>query len=256
MKLGSLFDGSGTAPLCAMELGWEPVWASEIEPYPIAVTKTHFPNMKHLGDITKINGAEIEPVDVIVGGSPCQNLSVAGNREGLKGSESSLFYEMIRVIKEMRRATNGRYPRWVLWENVPGSFSSNSGRDYYEVIKGFASVASDANAIPEPPRRGGTDKLVWRNAGAIMGSDYSIAWRVLDAEYFGVPQRRRRVFLVADYGRGPAGADKNAAEGRSGGQSAAKVLFKPTSRAWDTDESRAQGKETPADAVGSADRDG
>lgn len=127
MKLGSLFDGSGTCPLAASAVGITPVWASEIEPFPVAVTTSRFPSMKHLGDITKINGAKIEPVDVITFGSPCQNLSMAGNRKGLDGEQSVLFLEAVRIITEMRLATNGRYPQIAMWENVFGAFSSNGG---------------------------------------------------------------------------------------------------------------------------------
>lgn len=118
LKLGSLFDGSGTCPLAASAVGITPAWASEIEPFPKAVTESRFPNMVHLGDITKLDGGKIEPVDVITFGSPCQNLSIAGNRKGLKGEESSLFLEAVRIIKEMRVATNGRYPQIAMWENV------------------------------------------------------------------------------------------------------------------------------------------
>lgn len=126
MKLGSLFDGIGGWPLAAVKHGIEPVWASEIDDFPKKVTEYHFPDMKHLGDIRQINGAEIEPVDILCAGSPCQSLSVAGNREGLKG-ESGLFHESIRVLREMREATNGEYPKYFVWENVPGAFSSNRG---------------------------------------------------------------------------------------------------------------------------------
>ena len=134
MKLGSLFDGSGTCPLAASAVGIIPAWASEIEPFPKAVTQSRFPKMAHLGDITKMNGAEIEPVDVITFGSPCQNLSIAGNGKGLAGQESSLFFEAIRVIQEMRCATNGRFPQIVIWENVYGAFSSTQGEDFRTVI--------------------------------------------------------------------------------------------------------------------------
>lgn len=126
MTLGSLFDGSGTCPLAAAMCGITPVWASEIEPYPIRVTQKNFPRMKHLGDITQINGAEIEPVDIVTFGSPCQDLSVAGTQKGLiAGKRSSLFFEAIRIIMEMREATHGKYPRYAVWENVPGALSSN-----------------------------------------------------------------------------------------------------------------------------------
>ena len=123
LKLGSLFDGIGGWPLAAIKFGINPVWSSEIEPFPQGVTKRRFPNMKHLGDITKINGAEIEPVDIITLGSPCQDLSIAGKREGLDGERSGLFKDAMRIVREMRVATNEKYPRFVVWENVPGAFS-------------------------------------------------------------------------------------------------------------------------------------
>lgn len=241
MKLGSLFDGSGTAPLCAAILGWEPVWASEIEPFPIKVTSKRFPRMKHLGDITKINGGEIEPVDVIVGGSPCQDLSVAGKQAGLQGgTRSHLFYEMTRIIKEMRRATNGKYPRYIVWENVPGAFSSNQGRDFHEVLKAFVSCADHPCDVPDPPRKGraGADKLVWGNAGLVVGDGFSLGWRVLDAQYWGVPQRRRRIFLAVDLG----------------GERAGEILFEREGLRRDLEQSRKARKSTAAAAVGSTDR--
>lgn len=206
MTLGSLFDGSGTCPLAATMCGIKPVWASEIEPYPIRVTRKNFPEMQHLGDITQINGAEIEPVDIITFGSPCQNLSLAGKQEGLSGSQSSLFFEAVRIIKEMREATHGKYPRYAVWENVPGAFSSNQGRDFFAVLRAFVEAAGGRDAdVPEPERKGRTDRLAWKNAGCIVGEGYSIAWRVLDAQYWGVPQRRRRIFLVCDFAGGRAG---------------------------------------------------
>lgn len=151
MTLGSLFDGSGTCPLAAAMCGIKPVWASEIEPYPIRVTQKNFPEMKHLGDITKINGAEIEPVDIVTFGSPCQDLSVAGAQKGLiDGKRSSLFFEAIRIITEMREATHGKCPRYAVWENVPGAFSSNQGRDFLEVLRAFVRAAGGNGAdVPE-----------------------------------------------------------------------------------------------------------
>ena len=207
MTLGSLFDGSGTCPLAAAMCGITPVWASEIEPYPVRVTKKNFPGMRHLGDVTKINGAEIEPVDVITFGSPCQDLSVAGAQKGLvEGERSSLFFEAIRIITEMREATNGKYPRYAMWENVPGAFSSNQGRDFLEVLRAFVRAAGGNGAdVPAPARGGKSDKLVWRHAGCIMGDGFSVAWRMLDAQYWGVPQRRKRIFLVCDFAGGRAG---------------------------------------------------
>lgn len=150
MKLGSLFDGAGTFPFAAKQYGIKPCWASEIESYPIAVTSKRFPNMRHLGDITKINGAEIEPVDIITFGSPCQDLSVAGKREGLKGERSGLFEEAIRIIKEMRGKTNGKYPTFAVWENVPGAFSSNGGEDFRTVLEMFCQIKAPTVYVPRP----------------------------------------------------------------------------------------------------------
>lgn len=208
MKLGSLFDGSGTCPLAARMCGIEPVWASEIEPYPIRVTQKNFPGMRHLGDIKQIDGAKIEPVDVITFGSPCQDLSTAGRQAGLiDGERSSLFFEAIRIIREMREATNGKYPRYAMWENVPGAFGSNRGRDFLAVLRAFAGVARNGDDVPAPAGKG--DRLGWSKSGCIMGDGYSLAWRQLDAQYWGVPQRRRRIYLVADFA----------------GQRAGKILF-------------------------------
>lgn len=211
MTLGSLFDGSGTCPLAATLCGITPVWASEIEEYPIRVTKKNFPDMLHLGDITRINGREIEPVDIICGGSPCQDLSVAGRMAGLeKGERSNLFYEMVRVIREMREATNGRNPRFVLWENVPGAFQTNKGRDFLSVLQNFAQIADPDALVSEPAKVGG--KLKWVSSGYVDGDGWSMGWRTLDAQYWGVPQRRKRLLLILDLG----------------GQTAGKVLFERT----------------------------
>lgn len=238
MTLGSLFDGSGTCPLAAAMCGITPVWASEIEPYPIRVTQKNFPRMKHLGDITQINGAEIEPVDIVTFGSPCQDLSVAGTQKGLiEGKRSKLFFEALRIIKEMRNATHGKYPRYAVWENVPGALSSNQGRDFLAVLRAFVeAVGGDGDNVPEPARKGRTDRFAWRNAGCIVGEGYSIAWRVLDAQYWGVPQRRRRIFLVCDFRGGRAG----------------EILFKREGLRGNFARSREAGKEATADAVGSA----
>ena len=191
LTLGSLFDGSGGFPLAGLHCGITPVWCSEIEPFPIRVTTKRLPQLKHYGDISKMNGAKIEPVDIITFGSPCTNLSIAGKREGLEGKQSSLFYEAIRIINEMRCKTNGKYPRFIVWENVPGAFSSNKGEDFRTVLESVARVKDKTISIPQ------ADK--WTKSGSIMGDDFSIAWRVLDAQYFGVPQRRKRIFLVADF---------------------------------------------------------
>lgn len=217
ITLGSLFDGSGGFPLAADMCGITPLWASEIEKFPIEVTSKRFPNMKHLGDVTKINGAKIDPVDIITFGSPCQDLSVAGKRAGLSGDRSSLFCEAVRIIKEMRNATNGIYPTFAVWENVPGAFSSNKGEDFRTVLEMLCRVkGSETVNVPQPP------KGKWNTYGNIVGDGYSIAWRVLDAQFWGVPQRRRRIFLVADFrGQRPAeilfkrnGLQRNFAESR------------------------------------------
>lgn len=208
MTLGSLFDGSGGFPLGGVLAGITPIWASEIEPFPIRVTTARFPNMKHYGDIITIKGSELEPVDIISFGSPCQNLSVAGKREGLDGDRSSLFYEAIRIVKEMREATNGKYPRYIVWENVPGAFSSNKGEDFKAVLNEICKVKDGQVSVPKPSK--------WENAGRIMGDGFSIAWRLFDAQYWGVPQRRQRIYLVADFDGGSAGKILFESEGLSG----------------------------------------
>ena len=155
IKLGSLFDGAGTFPFAGKQYGVKPVWASEIEPFPVSVTSKRFPKMKHLGDITKINGADIEPVDIITFGSPCQDLSVAGKRAGLDGERSGLFMEAVRIIKEMRGETNGEYPKITIWENVPGAFSSNEREDFRVVLEELCKIKGGNPSIPRPPKRGG-----------------------------------------------------------------------------------------------------
>lgn len=194
IKLGSLFDGSGGFPLAGALFGIEPVWASEIEPFPIRVTKQRLPGMKHLGSVTDIHGDQIEPVDIITFGSPCQDLSVAGKQLGIhEGERSNLFFEAIRIIKEMRNETANEYPRFAVWENVPGAFSSNGGADFAAVLTAFCSVCEENADVLRPP--GG----IWEPAGCVLGNRYSIAWRVYDAQYWGVPQRRKRIYLIADF---------------------------------------------------------
>jgi len=199
--LGSLFDGIGGFPLAAQRHGITPIWASEIEAVPVAITKRHFPDMGHLGDVTEINGADIDPVDTITFGSPCQDLSVAGKRAGIDGKRSGLFMEAVRIIKEMRNATNGARPRYCVWENVPGAFSSNKGKDFHTVVKEIASIAEPGVSVSGSTAKGKLfrRRLVWPRFGGAMGANWSLAWRVLDAQYWGVPQRRRRIFLVADF---------------------------------------------------------
>lgn len=201
LTMGALFSGSGGFELAGSMCGIKPVWASEIEPLPILVTATRFPVMEHFGDIKKMDGKVVPKVDIITGGSPCQDMSIAGKREGLGGSRSNLFREQIRIVKEMRESDKaaGRTgkqtrPRFMVWENVPGAFSSNNGKDFRSVLEEIAKIKDSSVSIPMP------EKNKWNTAGCIMGDDYSIAWRVLDAQYFGVPQRRKRIYLVADFG--------------------------------------------------------
>ena len=208
LTLGSLFDGSGGFPLGGLLSGITPVWASEIEPFPIRVTTKRLPFMKHYGDVSRMDGRKIEPVDIITFGSPCQNMSIAGRREGLDGSRSSLFYEAVRIVKEMRCATDGRYPRYIVWENVSGAFSSNKGADFQSVLEEICSVKG-YEIDPARPER-------WANAGEIVADDFSLAWRVFDAQYWGVPQRRKRIYLVADFAGGSAGKILFESEGVSG----------------------------------------
>ena len=202
LTMGSLFDGIGGFPLAAVHNGITPLWASEIEAFPIEVTKIRFPGMLHVGDITKLDGGKLPPVDVICGGSPCQDLSVAGMRRGLAGERSGLFMEQTRITKEMRKADGERgipdhliRPRYLVWENVPGAFSSAEGEDFRAVVEEILRIKDGAGHVPRP------DTGRWESAGAaILGDQFSLAWRVLDAQYWGVAQRRRRIFLVADFG--------------------------------------------------------
>ena len=240
-KLGSLFDGSGGFPLSGALCGVEPVWAAEVEPYPIAVTRSRFQNMKHLGDISKVNGADIEPVDIITFGSPCQDLSVAGKRAGLKHTEngdeettrSGLFMEAVRIIKEMRKATNGKYPTFALWENVPGAFSSNNGEDFRIVCEELIKIVEPSASMPSVPQKG------WNYSDCYIGDGWSLAYRVLDAQYWGVPQRRRRIYLVADFR----------------GERAGEVLFEREGLRGYFTQGRTPWQTTPADAQGSTGAD-
>lgn len=203
ITMGSLFDGIGGFPLAAVHCGVKPLWASEIEIFPIEVTKERFPDMVHVGDITKLNGAELPPVDIICGGSPCQDLSVAGARAGLSGARSGLFMEQIRITKEMRNADilRGRSgifvrPRFLCWENVPGAFSSGTPKyeDFRIVLEEIIRICFPGERVPGPYPH------PWPDAGEIvLDNEFSLAWRCLDAQYWGVAQRRKRIFLVADF---------------------------------------------------------
>lgn len=176
--------------------------------------------MKHVGDIKKLDGLLLEPVDCIIGGSPCQDLSVAGKRAGLAGERSGLFMEQIRIVKEMRMAYGK--PRYMVWENVPGALSSQKGDDFLAVLEECCKIKDEAAVIPKPP------KGKWGGCGCIMGNGYSIAWRIMDAQYWGVPQRRRRIALVCDFG----------------GYTAHEILFKPESMHRNPEESGTQGQKT------------
>ena len=166
LTMGSLFDGIGGWCISAIRNGVRPVWASEIEPFCIEVTKRRFPQVEQLGDITKIDGKKLEPVDIICAGSPCQGLSLAGKQLGLLDDRSCLFYDFIRIVREMKEATGGKYPKWCVWENVPGAFSSNAGNDIIAVLECFDEIG------------------------------YVGDMTCLDAQYMGVPQRRKRIFAV------------------------------------------------------------
>lgn len=159
--------------------------------------------MVHLGDITKMSGYTIPPVDVITFGSPCQDLSIAGKRAGMAGERSGLFSEAVRIIREMRYATFGAYPKYAVWENVPGAFSSNKGEDFHAVLQSLCRVIDPDATIPRPTdARGG---IKWPRAGAILADHYSLAWRTMDAQHWGVPQRRLRISLILDLTGGRAG---------------------------------------------------
>lgn len=200
LTLGSLFDGIGGWQLAAVRAGIVPIWSSEIEAFPIDVTRRHFPDTLQLGDVTKIDGGNIPPVDIICAGSPCQDLSVAGKRTGLAGERSGLFVRAVDIVRQMRRATDGEKPRFFVWENVPGAFSSNHRQDFRAVL---TEIGEAEILMPRSGR--------WADAGLVRTAACDIAWRVLDAQYWGVPQRRKRIFLVADF----------AADGRCAGE----ILF-------------------------------
>ena len=184
-------EAVGKRPGSMVMCGGRAVWASEVEPYPIAVTKTHLPEMQHLGSITDIKGGQIEPVDIITFGSPCQDLSIAGKRKGLGGDRSCLFYEAIRVIREMLSATGGRYPHFVIWENVPGALSSHGGKDFEIVLNELLHLRDFAG--------GGTDKPIRQHGKWAKAVSYgAVAYRIVNAQYWGIPHRRRRIYAVCD----------------------------------------------------------
>ena len=226
LTLGSLFDGLGGWLLAAKENGIRPIWSSEIDDFPMAVSKYHFPEVQQLGDITKLDGAELPPVDIICAGSPCQDLSIAGKREGLAGERSGLFRKAIDIVRGMRKATNGEHPKWFVWENVPGAFSSNKGHDFRAVLEEITETN-----IPMP------DSGRWSKGGLVRSPKCNVAWRTLDAQYWGVPQRRARIFLIAGFG-----AD-----------SRPEVLFEPESLLRNTEKSQDKRKSATRDTEQSTD---
>mgnify|MGYP002515961376 FL=1 len=216
--LGNLFSGSGAWELAAQMCGIKPIFEAEIEPFPVALEAKRFPDCLQLGDVSKINGAEIPPVDIFTNSSPCQDLSVAGKRAGLDGERSGLFLEAVRITKEMRakEIQNGRTdkfirPRFWCWENVPGALSSGNpkGEDFRIVLEEIAKIIEPNASIPLPQK--------WSKAGVVDGDGWQIAWRIMDAQHYGVAQRRRRLFVVADFASG-------------GG--AAEILFERESVSW------------------------
>ena len=234
LTLGSLFDGSGGFPFGGILAGIEPKWSAEIEPFPVLVTHKRLPQVKHYGDVSTLHGGSLEPVDIITFGSPCQDMSIAGRRAGLDGERSGLFYQAIRIIKEMREKTNGEYPRYCVWENVPGAFSSNGGDDFKAVLEAVVGVKEEGIEVPSP------ENHRWPKADVYLGDGWSLAYRVLDAQYWSVPQRRARIYLVADFAGGSAGEVLFKSEGVSG--------YTPQGfRAW---EGAAGGAEEGAGAAG------
>jgi len=231
MKLGSLFDGIGGWQLAAINAGIEPVWSSEIETFPLEVTKRRFPNTKQLGDVTKINGSEIEPCDIITSGSPCQDFSVANaERNGLDGTRSGLWFHADRIIRQMRVSTGGVYPRFYILENVPGILSSNQGMDFRTIL---ATLTDTEIPIPRSGK--------WANAGMVRSRRCDVGWRILDAQYFRstqgnflLPQRRRRLWLVADFAESHRCAEK--------------ILFECEGLSGDTEPSR-KTRERPASNI-------
>lgn len=231
LTLGSLFDGIGGFCYAAgipseIDTGCtiKPLWAAEVEPNCIDITRYRFRDVMHVGSVTELKGDEIQPVDIITFGSPCQDLSIAGKRKGLKGNRSGLFIHAIRIIREMRLATNGKYPTFIIWENVPGAFSSNGGEDFRAVLE----KVTNAN-IPMPASG------KWATAGMVRGGEVDTAWRILDAQYWGVPQRRKRIYLIGDFG----------------GQRAGEILFKSESVLGYTPKSKEQRAEATGQSTNS-----
>ena len=224
LTLGSLFSGSGTFEFAAELAGITPKFNSEVSPFPIRVTTKRFPNVIPLGDVSKVSGKDITPVDILSFGSPCQDLSIAGRRKGLAGERSGLFHQAMRIVKEMQEATDGQYPKYLVWENVLGAFSSNNGADFREVLQEIVNVTAENHIyVPQPKE--------WMGVGLIMGNTFSLAWRTFDSQYWGVPQRRKRIYLVADLR----------------GRRAKKILFESEGMPWNPPESFHKRKDAAPD---------
>lgn len=225
LTLGSFFDGLGGWPLAAERAGIKPVWASEIEEYCQAVTAYHFPSMKQLGDITKLKAEDLEPVDIICAGSPCQGLSLSGKMKGLNDERSGLFVDSIKLVHGLRKLTGK--PRYFVWENVPGAFITNKGNDFRAVLEEITKTE-----IPMPVNN------KWAESGMVeWGGTSSLAWRTFDSQFWGSAQRRKRIFLVADFG----------------GFTAGEILFERKSSAGDSSESQGEGQEAATDVGESID---
>lgn len=216
ITMGNFFSGSGTWELAAKMCGIDVLFESEIEPFPVELEAKRFPEAIQLGDIANVNGAEIPPVDILTNSSPCQDLSVAGKRAGLDGERSGLFLEVIRITKEMRNADrlrSGRTaeyirPRFWCWENVPGALSSAGGADFRTVLEETIGIVEPEVHVSQPKK--------WGKNGIVDGDNWQLAWRIMDAQYYGVAQRRRRLYLVLD----------------TFGHSAGEILFERESVSW------------------------
>ena len=216
ITMGNFFSGSGTWELAAKMCGIDVLFESEIEPFPVELEAKRFPEAIQLGDIANVNGAEIPPVDILTNSSPCQDLSVAGKRAGLDGERSGLFLEVIRITKEMRnadrlrsgRATEYIRPRFWCWENVPGALSSAGGADFRTVLEETIGIVEPEVHVSQPKK--------WGKNGIVDGDNWQLAWRIMDAQYYGVAQRRRRLYLVLD----------------TFGHSAGEILFEREGVSW------------------------
>ena len=227
ITMGNLFSGSGAWELAAKICGIKVIFEAEIEPFPVALEAKRFPEAIQLGDVSKIDGTKIPSVDILTNSSPCQDLSVAGPRSGLSGSRSNLFMDAVRIAKEMRSARssddNLRHElRFFGWENVPGALSSRNGDDFRTVLEEVARIADPTANIPKPKK--------WGNSGVVDGDGWQIAWRIVDSQFFGVPQRRRRLFLICDLA----------------GHSAGEILFERESMSWHFAEIAETWKDTSA----------